>query len=207
MFTGLVETVGAVRAMRVADGTRIIDIECQFAGTLQPGDSVSIDGICLTAIALTDAGFTVQAIETTLGRTTVGEWQPGRRVNLERALRAGDRLGGHFVQGHIDAIGRVHEVRRSGSELLVDVELPDPVAEVTTLHGSIAIDGVSLTVSELRDPAIARVALIPYTLTHTNLARLAPDSRVNLEGDMLGRFVVNYLKRSSSVKAGADYGL
>lgn len=200
MFTGLVETVGSIARIQDVDGGRSIDIRCEFARELKLGDSVSIDGVCMTAASLTTESFTVHAIEATLSRTTVGEWAVERPVNLERAMRAGDRLGGHFVQGHVDATGSVVNMARSGTEVLVDVQLPPTVAEVTILHGSITIDGVSLTVSELPAPDVARVALIPYTWTHTNLSRLQPGAAVNLEGDMLGRQVVAYLKRTNAVR-------
>jgi riboflavin synthase len=118
-------------------------------------------------------------------------------------MALGDRLGGHTVQGHVDGVGRVTAVAHRGEHVLVDVTLPPDVAEVTVLHGSIAIDGVSLTVNALPAPGCAQVALIPYTWEHTNMGRLEPGSTVNLEGDMLGRFVVHYLKlREGSVSAG-----
>jgi riboflavin synthase len=118
----------------------------------------------------------------------------GRSVNLELALALGERLGGHLVQGHVDGVGTVLSVERTGEHVLLDVSLPPEVMEVTVLHGSIAIDGVSLTVNALPAPDRAQVALIPYTWDHTNLSRLTVGSTVNLEGDMLGRFVVHYLK-------------
>jgi len=138
----------------------------------------------------------VAAVEATLSRTTAAEWQPGRQVNLERSLRAGQRLGGHFVQGHVDGLGAVQQVQKAGAQVVIDVSLPEIVAEVTVLHGSITIDGVSLTVSELPGNDMARVAIIPFTWSHTNLARLVPGSTVNLEGDLIGRFVIEHLRRS-----------
>jgi riboflavin synthase len=137
----------------------------------------------------------VQVITPTLERTTAAEWINGRVVNLERALRAQDRLGGHLVQGHIDATGTVLRIEQAGEDLEIELQLPEVVAEVTVLHGSIALDGVSLTVSDLPRDDVARVALIPHTRQHTNLSRLEPGTRVNLEGDLIGRFVVGYLKR------------
>jgi riboflavin synthase len=177
-------------------GSRILTIEApSLAADLQLGESVAIDGVCLTVTARDVSSFRVQAIATTLARTTAGEWQPGRKLNLERALRADARLGGHFVQGHIDGVGTIRRSERAGEHVLLEVELPDVVAEVTVLHGSIAMDGVSLTVSALPSEHSAEVALIPHTWAHTNLSRLQAGDRVNLEGDLLGRFVVQYLKR------------
>jgi riboflavin synthase alpha subunit len=130
-----------------------------------------------------------------LSRTTLGDLRPGDAVNLERALALGERLGGHLVQGHVDGVGTVQSIDRRGEHVLLDVELPDNVAEVTVLHGSIALQGVSLTVNALPGPDIAQVALIPYTWDHTTLRTLRPGSRVNVEGDMVGRFVTHWLKR------------
>lgn len=201
MFTGIITAVGTVRtAERLSGGRRFgIGVEPAFLHGARTGDSLAVDGVCLTAVALTTGAFTVEAIGTTLARTTLAEFELGRRVNLEHALSLGDRLGGHLVQGHVDGVGRVEAVTERGEHVLIDVALPADVAEVTVPHGSIAIDGVSLTVDALPAPGRAQVAVIPYTWEHTNLSRLRPGSVVNLEGDMLGRFVVHYLK----LRAGA----
>lgn len=154
--------------------------------------------MCLTVVETVRDCFSVEAIGTTLSRTTIGEWTVGRAVNLEQALAAGSRLGGHFVQGHVDGVGTVKRVERAGEHVLVEVQAPEDVMEVTVLHGSIAIDGVSLTVNSLPSASSLEVALIPHTWQHTNLQRLRAGDRVNLEGDMLGRFVVNFLRRRSA---------
>jgi riboflavin synthase len=197
MFTGIVVAQGQVSALVELDDARRITIDAEPAliAELGPGDSIAVDGVCQTVVSVNDTGFMVEAIGTTLSRTTFAEFQQGRRVNLELALGLGERLGGHLVQGHVDAVGRVLAVEHTGEHVLVDVSLPAVVAEVTVLHGSIAIDGVSLTVNAMPTPDSAQVALIPYTWSHTNMGRLEPGSNVNLEGDMLGRFVVHYLKR------------
>jgi riboflavin synthase len=196
MFTGLVEEVGRVAAAQpFENGRRIRIAAAAVLGDLRVGDSIAVDGVCQTVVAVDEAGLEVEAIATTLSRTTLGALGPGDEVNLERPLAAGARLGGHFVQGHVDAVGTVRRVERQGEHVLVDVALPDVVAEVTVLHGSIAIHGVSLTVNALPTPDTVQVALIPHTWEHTNLRRLAPGSAVNLEGDLLGRHVVEYLKR------------
>lgn len=197
MFTGIVTALGVVSAIEELEDARrlVIGTPPGFLDGAGTGDSIAVDGVCQTVVALTDRSFTVEAIGTTLSRTTFSEYEPGRSVNLEPALALGERLGGHLVQGHVDGVGRVLFVERTGEHVLLTVALPDEVAEVTVLHGSISIDGVSLTVNALPAPGSAQVALIPYTWAHTNLSRLRSGSTVNLEGDMLGRFVVHYLKR------------
>lgn len=202
MFTGIVTAIGTVRhAEELGAGTAAgrarrltIAAAADFLAGVRPGDSIAVDGVCQTVIAHTPDSFTVDAIGTTLARTTLGSLAVARRVNLELALALGDRLGGHLVQGHVDGTGEVMRVTREGEHVLLDVALPPDVAEVTVLHGSITLDGVSLTVSALPAPSRAQVALIPYTWEHTNLNRLSAGDAVNLEGDMLGRFVVHYLK-------------
>ena len=196
VFTGLVESVGQVLTVEDVRDARVLTIAAlAFAQELTIGESIAIDGVCLTVTQRADTHFRVQAVGPTLERTTLGEWKIGRKLNLERAVRADARLGGHFVQGHIDGVGRVLRIVREGEHVLLDVELPEIVAEVTVVHGSIAIDGVSLTVSALPADNSAQVALIPHTWANTNLPRLEVGDRVNLEGDMLGRYVVQYLKR------------
>jgi riboflavin synthase alpha subunit len=197
MFTGIVAAQGTVRRVDLLDDARRFEIEADvgFLADTGPGDSISVDGVCQTVVWREADRFGMEAIGTTLSRTTMGSFEPGRGVNLELALALGERLGGHLVQGHVDGVGTVRAVVRSGEHVLVDVDLPPVVAEVTVLHGSIAIDGVSLTVNALPAPGTAQVALIPYTWDHTNMGRLREGSEVNLEGDMLGRFVVHYLKQ------------
>ncbi|HEX7049574.1 MAG TPA: riboflavin synthase [Longimicrobiales bacterium] len=197
MFTGIVEEVGRIGAVEELDGGRRITVDARrVLEGLELGDSIAVDGVCQTVVERSGAGFTVVAIGTTLSRTTLGGYRPGREVNLERALAFGARVGGHLVQGHVDGVGEVLAVARAGEHHLLDVRLPPEVAEVTVLHGSIAIDGVSLTVNARPAADVAQVALIPYTWEHTTLSRLGAGDRVNLEGDMLGRFVVDYLRRT-----------
>lgn len=203
MFTGIVTAVGSIRdveelrpsAPEPERARRLtVDAPSSFLDGVRPGDSIAVDGVCQTVVAVSERAFTVETIGTTLSRTTFGALAPGRRVNLEAALALGERLGGHLVTGHVDGTGSVVQIDRQGEHILLDVTLPTAVAEVTVLHGSITIDGVSLTVNALPAPGQAQVALIPYTWEHTNLSRLVPGAAVNLEGDMLGRFVVHYLK-------------
>lgn len=196
MFSGIVEAVGRIAGVTPVDNGRRFRIEAPFAAELGHGDSVAVEGVCLTATDLGGDWFEVEAIATTLSRTTLGGLAEGSPVNLERALALGDRLGGHMVQGHVDGVGEVVAVEREGEHVLLDVRLPAVVGEVTVLHGSIAVSGVSLTVNAMPAADVAQVALIPYTWDHTTLRDLRPGAGVNLEGDMLGRFVVDYLKKS-----------
>jgi riboflavin synthase len=202
MFSGIVEAVGRIEAVEPVANGRRFRIGAPFAAELGEGDSVAVEGVCLTATDMDAGGFEVEAIATTLSRTTLGGLEAGTGVNLERALALGDRLGGHMVQGHVDGVGEVVSVTREGEHVLLDVRLPDVVAEVTVLHGSIAMAGVSLTVNAFPASDVAQVALIPYTWDHTTLRDLQPGDGVNLEGDMLGRFVVDYLKKSGRGVAG-----
>lgn len=196
MFSGIVEAVGRLEGVEPADNGRRLRISAPFAAELRDGDSVAVEGVCLTAVSRGPGWFEAEAIATTLSRTTLGGLAPGSPVNLERALALGDRLGGHLVQGHVDGVGVVVGVAREGEHVLLDIRLPREVHEVTVLHGSIAVAGVSLTVNALPAVDVAQVALIPYTWEHTTLRELRPGDGVNLEGDMLGRFVVTYLQRS-----------
>jgi riboflavin synthase len=196
VFTGIVEEVGVVAAVREVGGGVEMDVRARTVlEGIALGDSIAMDGVCLTATAFDAGGYTVQAVATTLGRTTLGEFAPGRRVNLERAAALGARLGGHLVQGHVDGVGEVVSVTPRGELVLIDFTLPPEVDEVTVLHGSITLNGVSLTVNGLPAPGTAQVSIIPFTWEHTNLADLRPGSRVNLEGDLIGKYVRRLLDR------------
>ena len=193
MFTGLVEKVGTVSSVTESSAGREIRIDSDYRD-LALGESIAINGACLTVREFGEGWFTVAAVATTLDRTTVGGWQAGRRVNLERALRAGDRLGGHFVQGHVDGVASVVNIRRRDDAQLVDLALPQGLPELMVLHGSVAVDGVSLTVNELPGPELLQLSLIEYTLRHTTLAGLQAGDRVHVEADMLGKYVQRLLK-------------
>jgi riboflavin synthase len=196
MFTGLIEEVGQVTAAQETDrGLRISVSAQKVMDGLQLGDSVSVDGVCQTVVEISGQTFAVEAMGPTLARTTFGGLQAGQPVNLERAMTLATRLGGHLVQGHVDGVGTVRDVRRAGEHVLIDIELPEAVADVTVLHGSIAVNGVSLTVNDMPDENTMQVAIIPHTWEHTNFSALHTGSPVNLEGDMIGKFVVEYMKR------------
>jgi riboflavin synthase len=187
MFTGLVEAIGIVTDVRHTDAGVELRIDCPW-NDLAPGESLSINGACLTVLDHGDGWFTVAAMIMTVGRTTIGEWTPARRVNLERAMRADSRFGGHIVQGHVDGVATVDAVMRAKDATLLDVTLPDGLSDTIVLHGSVALDGVSLTVNRL-DGAKLQVALIDYTLAQTALGDLKKGSRVHVETDVIGKYV------------------
>ncbi|HQR18357.1 MAG TPA: riboflavin synthase [Gemmatimonadales bacterium] len=194
MFTGLVTAVGTVRSARAADGGRALVIRAPFRG-LSLGESIAVDGACLTVSRRLRGAFEVHVVATSLERTTFGAVRAGHRVNLERALRAGDRLGGHLVQGHVDGIGTIRRIRRQEDALLMDISAPAAVARATVPLGSITVDGVSLTVNALRGRGVVQVSLIPYTLQHTTLGDRRVGDRVHLEGDTIGKYVAAWLSR------------
>jgi riboflavin synthase len=156
---------------------------------LKKGESIAVNGACLTVERVVPGGFTVHVIETTEGRTLLGEYARGRRVNLERAVRAADRLGGHIVQGHVDGVAVVERAEAQGDAWLCDLRVPKAVREVSIPFGSIAIDGVSMTINELPAPELVQISLIPFTRAHTTLGELQVGDRVHVEGDVLGKYV------------------
>lgn len=199
MFTGLVETVGEIVAREQHEqGLRFAVVAPGWTAGLEEGGSVAIDGVCHTVTALREDGFEFESIRTTLSRTTLGEFEPGRSVNLERPVRAGEPLGGHIVQGHVDGIGTLTYLNKAGETIFLGLRLPAEVARSTVLHGSLAVDGISLTVNALSED-VAEVAIIPYTWRHTNLNRLREGDHVNLEADLVGKVVMRlmspYLER------------
>jgi riboflavin synthase len=203
VFTGIVEEVGRVLEVSPLGNGRAIRIAAsEILPGLRLGDSIAVDGVCLTVTALRDDGFEMESVATTLERTTVGDFAPGRRVNLERALSLGARLGGHLVQGHVDGVGEVVAVRPLEELVLIDFTLPAEVAPATVLHGSIALNGISLTVNDLPSDGVAQVSIIPFTLEHTAIGDLRAGDRVNLEGDLIGKYVRRLL--GVPAPAGAD---
>ena len=187
MFTGIVDAVGRIDAVHVNNGVEL-RVKAPYKG-VKKGESIAVSGACLTVEKVLKGGFTVHAVETTLGRTLIGEWKKGRPVNLERALRASDRLGGHFVQGHVDGIGVVEKTTSSETSWLVEIGVPDDVAETTVVHGSITIDGVSMTVNAIPRPGVVQLSLVPFTREHTTLGKLGSGDRVHVEADVLGKYV------------------
>jgi riboflavin synthase len=188
VFTGLIDDVGIVENAHDSATGREVRVRCSY-DDLSGGESIALNGVCLTVREHGSGWFTVAAVEPTLERTTIAAWRAGDRVNLERALRLGDRLGGHIVQGHVDGVGVVESVVVAGDAVLVDVRVPHDVAELTVLHGSVTVDGVSLTVNALPAPDVMQLSLIEYTRGHTTLGALQPGGRVHLEADVVGRYV------------------
>jgi len=188
MFTGLIDEVGTIDRVAGTDAGREFRIRCGY-DSLAPGESVAINGACLTIRELGDGWFTTAAITTTLGRTAMDGWVVGTRVNLERAMRLGDRLGGHLVQGHVDAVAVVRDVRRDGDAVAIDIDVSAEIFASLVPLGSVAVDGVSLTVNALPDERVLQISLIDFTLRHTTLGELRAGSRVHIESDMVGKYV------------------
>jgi riboflavin synthase len=188
MFTGLVQDLGRVQeALSSSDGVRLA-VSTPLAAELGEGDSVAVNGVCLTATAVHDGSFAAEVMNETLQRSSLLGLAPGSAVNLELPLRASDRLGGHVVQGHVDAVGTVLAMIPDGFSRRVEIEAPEEVLRYVVLKGSIAVDGVSLTVSALEDSSFT-VSLIPETVQRTNLGFASPGTTVNLEVDVLAKYV------------------
>jgi riboflavin synthase len=187
MFTGLIETTGTIDSIERTEQGVALKITAPF-NDLTDGESIAINGVCLTVLAYGPGWFTVAAMVPTMGRTSIGDWAAGHSVNLERAMRPETRLGGHIVQGHVDGVGEVKKVKKEGDAVLVNVKLPKGLSKTLVLHGSVALDGVSLTVNGLKGDKL-QVALIDYTLRSTTLGSLERGSRVNVETDVIGKYV------------------
>jgi riboflavin synthase len=193
VFTGVVRELGRVVSVEERGGGLALVVEApRTAPGLAAGDSLAVSGVCLTAESVERGRVAMQAVPETLARTTLGSLRQGDGVNLEPALRAGDPLGGHYVQGHVDAVGTVQSVEAEGDGLRVFVEAPPEVLRYLVEKGSVSVDGVSLTVAELADDAFA-VALVPHTIEATTLSDLEPGRRVNLEVDVLAKYVERLL--------------
>jgi riboflavin synthase len=195
VFTGLVETTGAIAAIeRDRDGVRLA-VATPLAAELSDGDSVAVNGVCLTARGVEAGAFSADVMEETLRRSSLGPLAEGDEVNLELPLRAGDRLGGHVVQGHVDGVGSIESVRADGFARIVRVTAPADLLRYVVAKGSIAVDGVSLTVSAVDDEAF-EVSLIPETLERTTLGSAEAGRRVNLEVDVLAKYVEKLISRT-----------
>jgi riboflavin synthase len=188
MFTGIITEIGTIREARPAEGGLHLEIAASWTD-LALGESIAVDGACLTVTEPGEGGFRVHIVRTSLERTRFADLQPGDRVNLERALRVGDRLGGHLVQGHVDGVGKVLRVSAQEDARLLDLQVPPEVARVSVPLGSITVDGVSLTVNAMPDPGTVQISLIPFTLEHTTLGGRRPGDRVHLEADAIGKYV------------------
>lgn len=194
MFTGIITAVGTVERANRSSAALELTIGSAFTD-LEPGESIAVDGVCLTVESTRGAAFSAQVVPTTLARTCLAGYSTGRRVNLERALRASDRLGGHLVQGHVDGVGQVVQVVAREDGKLLDISVPDEVGRVSVPLGSIAVDGVSLTVNAIPNSGVVQVSLIPFTLQHTTLSERKPGDRVHLEADAIGKYVWSFLEK------------
>jgi riboflavin synthase len=200
MFTGLVTGTGTIQQASDNEAGRELRISADgaFDAPLMGvvlGESIAINGICLTVREIQQSNlFSVAAVSTTLERTTAGDWKVGNRVNLERAMLATDRFGGHIVQGHVDGVGTVTNISQQGSARIVDLEIPGELDDMVVLHGSITVDGVSLTVNALPAVNTVQLSLIEYTLNHTNLGALQVGQRVNIEADIIAKYVQKQLQ-------------
>ena len=198
MFTGLIEEVGSVQAIEKSGQDWLLQVKCGFdMSTIKLGDSIAINGACLTVVSKESRGFAVQISQESVHKTTFANLAAGAILNMERALMVGGRLDGHLVQGHVDAVGRVERITPRGRSIEIWFHLPAEAGRYIIAKGSIAVDGVSLTVNEVIDAGgITRfsVNIIPHTQKKTTLAGLAPGHQVNVETDLLGRYVERLLK-------------
>lgn len=192
MFTGLADAVGRISSVRDTSAGREITVEAPYPD-IEDGESISVNGACLTVREHAAGAFKVAAVSSTLPRTTIGEWSAGRRVNLERAMRADGRFGGHIVQGHVDAVADLVRREQSGDALLLDVAIPHALLDLVVPLGSITIDGVSLTVNALPAHGVVQVSVVDFTRVHTTLGELRPGDRVNIEADVIAKYVQRML--------------
>jgi riboflavin synthase len=201
MFTGLVDDLGTIERISRTSAGLELRIACRYPD-LAEGESVSVNGVCLTVMTTGSEAsthwFTCAAMTTTVAVTTIGAWAAGRRVNLERALRPTDRLGGHIVQGHVDGVGEVTRVDKVQDAILLELTIDHSMSDLMVERGSVAIDGVSLTISAIPANDRIQVSVIEHTRTHTTLGGLKPGDRVHVEADILAKHVKQLLRRPTS---------
>jgi riboflavin synthase len=205
MFTGLIEAIGHVARIEAAASGVRLHVATDLALALAPGESVAVNGVCLTATDLSPLGFAADVGPETARVSTLGALREGQALNLERAMRADSRLGGHFVQGHVDATGVLEAVRADGEAHWITIAHPASMAPLLVPKGSIAVDGISLTVASLGDDRFD-VMIIPFTWAHTTLPSLRAGDRVNLEGDLIGKYVARSMALAGLRPAGPDPG-
>jgi len=194
MFTGIIEEVGSISSIRRGGKAIVLDVQAQrvLEGT-KIGDSIAVEGVCLTVTSIRERGFSVDVMPETMSRTTFGHFKPGSKVNLERALRLSDRLGGHLVSGHIDGTGRILEGGRAGNAEMFRIEAGASVLRYIVEKGSVAIDGISLTVIDM-DPRSFRVGIIPLTQAETTILSKKTGEEVNIECDIIGKYIEKLAK-------------
>ena len=204
MFTGLIEATGSVGAMESRGSATLLRVETPLAAELSVGDSIAVDGVCLTVTKAAPATFEATVSPETLRVTSLGHYREGTSINLERPLKADARLGGHFVLGHVDGLGTIRALDRDGECYWLEVVLPVPLMAYVIPKGSIALNGISLTVAGL-DRNIIRVQIVPHTWTHTSLQSARPGDTINVETDVIGKYVARLL--GERVAAGEWPGL
>jgi riboflavin synthase len=197
MFTGLVEATGRVERLEGRDEGRRLQVSASFVDELRDGDSVAVNGVCLTVVETDGRTFTADLSRTTLEATSLGTVQVGRLVNLERPVRADARMGGHFVLGHVDQTSSIRRLGPDGDGYWLEVDVPDALEAYVIPKGSIAIDGISLTIASLKDRTVG-VQIVPFTFAHTSLREARAGDAVNLETDVLGKYVARLLERQLS---------
>ncbi len=200
MFTGLIEEVGKIESCRPVQNGLVFEISSEvFIDDLKNGDSIAVDGVCLTVTALKKGTFSVEAVQETLKRSTLGKRKKADLVNLERPLAVGQRLGGHFVQGHVDGTGRITGMEAKGSMLWLTIQVPKELGRYIIEKGSIAVDGISLTVAT-KEPEEIGIAIIPYTHSHTSLQKKTVGDSVNIEVDMMAKYIENMISPQTDAK-------
>lgn len=202
MFTGLVEELGVLQAIRHgADSAQLSIAASKIVEDIKIGDSIAVNGVCLTAVKFNSQGFIADVMAETLAKTSLGNLKPGDRVNLERALRLGDRLGGHLVSGHIDGVGTIARRETLDIAILITINAPPEVMRYIIKKGSVAIDGTSLTVVDFNEKSF-QVSIIPHTAHETTLGFKMPGDTVNLEGDVIGKYIERLLQSREIFEGG-----
>jgi riboflavin synthase len=200
MFTGIVSHTGKVATIKKIEGGKELSIKCSFSKDTHIDESIAVNGVCLTVVSFNDQVFSVQCVDETLRKTSLGELNIGDTVNLERSLTLEKAIEGHIVQGHVDTTGTLKKIQKDGADLLITVQFPEEYIDYVVGRGSVAIDGISLTVAR-NDGNEFMVAIIPYTWENTNLITRQEGDSVNLEFDIFGKYIVQYLKnREKKIK-------
>ena len=207
MFTGIIEHLGTIDSLKLHEtGGRLTIHAPTLASHLAIANSIAVDGCCLTVVARDGERFSADLSAETIRKTSIGEWKPGRRVNLEQPMTAGKEFGGHFVLGHVDTTGRVSRLEAEGENWWYGVAVPESFARSIVPQGSIAIDGISLTVARWNG-RVAEIAIIPFTYKYTNIGDKKIGDAVNLEGDVLGKYVERYLEARNAAKAASTLSI
>ena len=194
MFTGIVEEVGTIKRVKPLEGAKELTIACTFSTETHIDESIAVNGVCLTVTANDDTTFTVQCVEETLRKTSLGELSAGSEVNLERSLTLEKAIEGHIVQGHVDTAGTIENIDRKGADILIEISFAAEFDDYIVGRGSIAVDGISLTVARESENRFT-IAVIPYTWEYTNLKNKKKGDKVNLEFDVFGKYIVKYLEK------------